>query len=362
MASMNSPWRWMRRTPTLLLIPAVFLLLLAGCLSAPEPEPKPTPDIEATVPARVTQKLASQATVEEKTDETPSNITRGSVRVRLTTSVEAVYYEVRGFTVEEIMDSVKANIPQRKEILEEYPDGKFVGGFVASRPHMKWEMMEDFSCRIKSVELHTDFIVHLPMHANLADLSPTPSERVEVWMEKVKAHEQKHVDIYLEGMNSLQSAIRRLPWVARDCDTLGTGIEQLTKTQALIDKEQQEEFHRTEAAEIKRRVQPLRDKLAELERRYEQFDAERDLDESRIAEVEIQQKPISGKIADIKPTYPSGVPSTIYQDYLGYVAEYNRLNELHNSFVGEHNRLGTLMNELTSEMNRLIEEIKWQSW
>ena len=40
---------------SLLLLPAVFMLVMVACGGTPQPTPAPTPDIEATVEARVAE-------------------------------------------------------------------------------------------------------------------------------------------------------------------------------------------------------------------------------------------------------------------------------------------------------------------
>ena len=285
----------------------------------------------------------------------------GAPKVRLTTSLETVYYNVEGRTTKEIFNSVEANGPE----LEGLTEGKFASGLTEDESSFKWEFLQYTAyCELESVDIRVNLVMTLPEHADPDALSAGQSARWRTFAEEVAAHEQRHVDIHLERMASFKTTIETFPARFSDCDTLGSVIELAWDVERDFDDQQQEAFHRSEEELTQRVTQPLQEQvdinqgeLARLERMRSQQSVETGELKSAVAEIEERAEPFMQGMESIRRSYPGlALPPDVYDRFQRLLSEWNGLNDQRNTLVEEINRLVALHNQTVGEINRLVEE------
>ena len=293
--------------------------------------------------------------------------------VHLNTSLDTVYYSVRGLTTEEIFNSVEVDGPE----LEGLGDGKFASGLTVDKSSFKWEFLEyDSYCDLEVVEISVNLVVTLPEHVDPGTLSAEQSSRWLTFAEEVAVHEQHHVDIHIDRMKSFKSTIETFSTRFSDCGTLGSRIELAWEVERALDEQQQEEFHLSEEVRTHRVTQPIQERvdrnqaeMARLEQLLTDMSAEIRNLRSAIAEVGVQSDSFMQGMKAIQKEYPSlTLPPDVFVTFQNMLGEWNSLNELRNDLVKELNQQIDLRNQsvgavnlLVGETNLLLEEIAWLS-
>jgi predicted secreted Zn-dependent protease len=293
--------------------------------------------------------------------------------VRLNTSLDTVYYSVRGLTTEEIFNSVEVDGPE----LEGLGDGKFASGLTEDISSFKWEFLKYESyCDLEVVEISVSLVITLPEHVDPGALSAEQSARWLAFAEEVAVHEQQHVDIHIDRMKSFKSTIETFSTRFSDCDTLGSRIELAWEVERALDEQQQEEFHLSEEVRTHRVTQPIQERVdrnqAEMARLHQLInDRSTEIQNLRsaTAEVGVQSESFMQGMNAIQKEYPSlALPPDVFVTFQNLLGEWNSLNEQRNAFVEEINQQVTLRNQtvdavnlLVGETNLLLEEIAWLS-
>src|SRR5262245_39942223 len=114
-------------------------------------------------------------------------------------SVSTTYYPVRGTTTATIFTAIDANGPVetsgRRAVGMTSVDWKLTSGDVDARA---------VPCVFPSLTVKLNVVVTLPRHETPDDLPTDLRERWERFVARVAAHEQRHVDIYLEGAKAMK--------------------------------------------------------------------------------------------------------------------------------------------------------------
>ena len=174
--------RWEARDIRLLFIPVFALIVLWGCASRP-PSIPPAPQQE---------------------------------RVILKIDKSTQYYVVRGTTTSAIFDDVKKNG------LFDTKAQRAVG-LTSVKWTMDWRGIETrpaFCNILGTMTISLDITVTLPRHDQLNDLTPDIRTNWERYAARVAAHEQRHVDIYLNGAKTIQARMETILTKPSSCPEL----------------------------------------------------------------------------------------------------------------------------------------------
>lgn len=285
----------------------------------------------------------------------------GAPEVRLTTSLETVYYKVDGLTTKEIFNSVEADGPE----LDGLAEGKLASGLTEDESSFQWEFVEYSAyCELEFVEIRVNLVVTLPEHAHPEALSVGQSARWRAFAEEVAAHEQRHVDIHLERMTSFKATLEGFPARFSDCDALASRVELAWDVERDLDEQQQEAFHRSEEQRTQLVTGPFRGQvdvnqgeLDRLDRRLDQLSAETQELKSLVVGIEGQAGPLMQGMESIRREYPSlTLPTDVFETFQRLLSEWNRLNDRRNDLIAEINGLVALRNQAVAEINMLVEE------
>ena len=287
-------------------------------------------------------------------------------RIRLETSVRTQYYAVRGTTTGAIFDYMERNGP-----IED--TGQRVHGLASAQSSFVWTKSTGHgACSIAAMTMTLNLVVTLPRHEDAASLAPPIRTKWENFVASVAAHEQHHVDIYLDGAKMTQAQMEGIPPLA-SCGVLDRAVASVNSAQQRLVNSRQERFHEEEKARLDERRGPLQAQLdanrARLASASGQVQALDDTGQSLNSEtvgVEAQLRTLKGELESIAAPYPKGLPPAAYAKYEAVRARYNaavlRLNsvvEQYNVTTARRNALVAEVNGIVSATNALIETLNW---
>src|SRR5262245_45183434 len=122
--------------------------------------------------------------------------------VGVETSVSTRYYPVRGTTTAAIFAAIDAN-----GLVD--TNGQRAAGVTTA----EWKLTSDdvdaraVPCVFPSLTVALNLVVTLPRHETPDALPPDLQGRWERFAARVAAHEQRHVDIYLEGAKAIKARL-----------------------------------------------------------------------------------------------------------------------------------------------------------
>jgi predicted secreted Zn-dependent protease len=313
---------------------SILALLLAACSGGSAP-PTPTPEPEQEV-------------------------------VQLQTNLSTTSYRVQGSTTEAIFSYIERNGPTDGI-------GKRGSGITSVVWGYEWTGEEKTgSCRIKAMTVKAEMTVTLPEHADEASLGPGILTNWRSYTAGVAQHEQRHVDIYLEGAEVIKErmeAIGSLP----SCRELEQTIDRIWKEEQERINELQELFHveedlRLEASRgpLEAKINANRDELASIQRRINQLDTRLTEVRAEIAGLDTQVENVDAQIRQINEQFPGALPAGVRQRMEELVQQRNDLTSRYNQRVDEHNsalaqrgELARTHASLVEITNELVEEFNW---
>src|SRR5438034_10176849 len=152
--------------------------------------------------------------------------------VVLKTSSSARYYSVRGTTTGVIFDDIERNglfdTKARRAI-----------GLTSGEWSIDWRGIETRPglCSSESMTITLNLVVTLPQHDQLNDLSRDIRTNWQRFAARVAAHEQRHVDIYLNGAKTTKTRMEAILTKPSACSALENVIRRLwAGQQAEIEK------------------------------------------------------------------------------------------------------------------------------
>ena len=332
------------------------------------PTPTPLPETVHTPTAIAAAKPAPDAGA--ALDETPTP-PPNPPGIRLTYSLDTVYYPVTGTTTQEIFDSVKANGPDSELELQ----GRFTSGLTESDSSYRSEFVDhgDY-CELQSAVANLDLVVTLPQHSAPSSLSDLQLGRWQDFADGVAVHEQHHVDIYIERIEAFKESLESFPERFSDCDSLESTIASAWELEKVLTDREQEAFHESEEQLSQRVREPVQQqidenelKLAEYQDALTQLSLEIEELNSQIDDFEESMQPYDARISAIKDLYPDLVlPQDTFDEYRQLIVEWNRINDLRNgavtqlnSLVDQHDRAVDELNRLTEQTIQLIDQLNW---
>ena len=333
------------------------------------PSPTPTTTLTPAIEATPTSMATPPRTPEPTWTPTPTPLPTPSVQLKQT--LDTVYYLVTGTTTKAIFDSIERNGP---DLVEAGP-WHFASGQTESNASLESQGLDygEF-CVLQSAEINLDLIVTLPQHSNPSSLSNLLIKRWQAFAEGVAAHEQTHVDIYIERIESLLARLEDFSERFSDCDSLEAQLHSIQDEERLVIDRQQEAFHESEVRlsegvrqPAKQRIDDNKLKLAEYQVELDRLTSDIEVLKIEIADFETAMERYDAIIATIKKQYPTLVlPSGTLAQYIRLVDGRNSLSCLRsevatnvNPVIEQYGRIVEDHIRLTEQTNQLIDRLPW---
>ena len=291
--------------------------------------------------------------------------------VRLTSSLDTVYYVVSGESTKEIFDSMKANALESKTTAK----GSFAMGLTEALSSYEYEFLDRGSyCELQSADINMRMVVTLPRHSNTQALSDLQLSRWREYENRVGVHEQTHVDIHIDGFEGFKERIESFPEKFPDCDSLKSRIASAWELEQALNEREQDAFHLSEeqlSQSLKEPIQMQIDRneaeMNQLQYKLDALSFEKDELSLNLEDIEHAAQPYKAQMDAIRLQYPELiVPPEVYDVYEGLSAEWNRLDGLRNEIVANvndvvqsHNQTVAEFNRITEVTNALIDELPW---
>jgi predicted secreted Zn-dependent protease len=287
---------------------------------------------------------------------------RPTLPVRLITTKATTYYSVHGTTTNQIFEEIKA-----QGLLER--DGEFAGGLASAKSEMQWNGRDTGAlCTSDSMTITLDLVVTLPRHERPNDLSNDLRERWQHFAATVAAHEQRHVDIFVNAASSVKARIETALKKWASCHDLTAAIRDLWKTHEVETEKAQHQFDVEDRARIDNDRKPLLDKIETSKARLTALTAEVRHFDATLGDLSRRTGAVRQNMDAVKADIANanGTCSRPTDRIAGFCRQYNALVADHNAVVAEHasvlahrNRLADEHNFLVESINQLIETVNW---
>jgi predicted secreted Zn-dependent protease len=243
------------------------------------------------------------------------------------TSVSTAYYPVRGTTTAAMFAAIDTNGPvetsgQRAAGMTS-ADWKLTSGDVDVRA---------VPCVFPSLTIILHIVVTLPRHETPDELPAELRDRWERFVARVAAHEQRHVDIYLEGANAMKSRLEATR-TAVSCTDVEKAIDGAWRAQQADIERAQAEFHTADATTARSEREALQARL--------------DGTRAQIEPAEAEIRRLDSELADLRRQVDAGRGDLVAQ---------------HNALAGRHRALAEDYNRLVADANGLIDALNWARW
>jgi predicted secreted Zn-dependent protease len=167
-----------------------------------------------------------------------------SARVTVNVTVERKTFLVEGCTAAELAISAVKNIPgsARKSSPGIRWDGDAIGLTVHSLSYQWSPDPKAPSCMMASSSIVVAIVVHIPEATTREGMSSVESKKWDLLVAKIKTHEQRHVDIFLQGSKSLLRALEGVR-ASPKCGDVEKSIQGATKKVAAETDRRNNDFH-----------------------------------------------------------------------------------------------------------------------
>lgn len=243
------------------------------------------------------------------------------------TSVSTAYYPVHGTTTAAIFAAIDANGPVESS-------GRHAAGLTAA----EWKLtsgdvdVRAVPCVFPSLTIALRIAVTLPRHETSIDLPGDLRDRWERFVARVAAHEQRHVDIYLQGANAMKTRLEATR-TAASCTDVEKAIDDAWRAQQADIERAQAEFHTADETTARSEREALQARLDGTRAQLEP------------AEAEIRR--LDAELADLRRQVDAGRADL--------VAQHNALAERRRALAADYTRL-------VADANGLIDALNWARW
>jgi predicted secreted Zn-dependent protease len=243
------------------------------------------------------------------------------------TSVSTRYYPVRGTTAAAIFTAIDANglVDAR---------GQRAAGMTAA----EWKLTSGdvdaraVPCVFPSLTIMLNLVVTLPRHETLDALPADLQSRWERFAARVAAHEQRHVDIYVEGAKAMKVRLEGTR-TAVSCADLEKAIDAECRAQQADIERAQTEFHTEDETTARGEREALQTRL--------------DGTRAELEPVDTEIRRLDTELADLRRRVEGGRADLVAQ---------------HNTLVGRRHTLAEEHNRLIADANGLIDALNWARW
>src|SRR5215470_6993096 len=240
------------------------------------------------------------------------------------TNVSTTYYLVRGQTTAAIFAAIDANglaaTSGQRAVGMTSAEWKLTSGDVNARA---------VPCVFPSLTIALNLAVMLPRHETPDAMTADLRDRWERFVARVAAHEQRHVDIYLEGAKAMKARLEALRTAVSCADLEKTIDAEWRAAQADIERAQAA-FHAEDETRTRSEREALQSRLDGTRTRLEPMDAE--------------IRRLDAELADLRRQVDAGRADLVVQ--------HNALAERRGGLAEEYNRL-------VADANGLIDALNW---
>ena len=278
------------------------------------------------------------------------------------------YYSVRGTTPGAIFDDIDRNglfdNKARRAI-----------GLTSGELSIDWKGIETRPafCSFESMTITLNLVVTLPQHDQLNELSQDIRTNWQRFAARIAAHEQRHVEIYLNGAKTMTTRMEAILTKPSSCSELGSGIRSIWASQQAETERAQDEFHLADEAKIQNDRKPLQVQIDINQTRLTAINSEiRSLDQT-LDDLKRQRDTTHAGIDTVKAEMAKSGASppkcsqpritswiqTLCRQYNALVAANITLVDQHNGVVSRRNNLSDEHNKIVAVTNGLIEALNW---
>jgi predicted secreted Zn-dependent protease len=289
-------------------------------------------------------------------------------RVMLKTTSAIRYYPIRGTSTTAIFDEIDKN-----GLFDS--NGRRAVGLTSAEWNMDWKGVEARPglCGQDSMTITLNLVVSLPEHKRSTDLPQNIRASWQQFAAGVAVHEQRHVDIYLNGARRMKSRMEAILTKPASCSQLGDAIRALWVGQQADIEKAQNQFHVEEDAKSHDHRKPLQSQIEVNQKRLSVLDSDiRGLDqaletlkrrsETTLTELDAVKLQMGKSGASSSACGQSGLTSRLLalcQRHNTLVTTYNSLVEQHNGTVARRNSLADEHDRIAATTNTLIEALNW---
>lgn len=257
-------------------------------------------------------------------------------------------YSVTGVTTDAIFDSIERNAPRLA--------GTVALGVARIETNYTWkETFRDGKCAVESMTVNLTLTVTLPTHLQIGSLSPSIRPKWDAFVNEIASHEQRHVDIYIEGPREMTNAILAIP-NDPSCAALDLQVRRVWNEQLNLVEVRQEAFHVEDRARTDERQRPVkmqidaaRARIAGLSAQITSLDGQVSRMQGERTAIDSQLSSLNAEMQRIQASYPNGAPSSV-------IDRYESLRSQYNSLAGRYNSLGTEANALIDQRNAIARQ------
>jgi len=243
------------------------------------------------------------------------------------TSVSTRYYPVRGTTTAAIFAAIDANgladTRGQRAVGVTSAEWKLTSGDVDVRA---------VPCVFPSLTVRLDLVVTLPRHEAPEVLPAELRDRWERFAARVGAHEQRHVDIYLDGAKAMKERLEGTRTTV-SCADLEKAIDAAWRAQQADIERAQTEFHGADESTARSEREALQARLDSTRARLEP------------AEADIRR--LDAELAELRRQVDAGRADLVAQ---------------HNALAGRRRGVVEEYNQLVADTNGLIDALNWARW
>jgi len=187
-------------------------------------------------------------------------------------------------------------------------------------------------CVFPSLTVMLNLVVTLPRHESPDDLTADLRTSWERFAARIAAHEQRHVDIYLEGAKAMKARLETTR-TAVSCAELEKAIDAEWRAQQADIERAQVEFHAVDETTARSERETLQARLDSIRAQLEPVDAE--------------MRRLDTELADLRRQVDAGRADLAAQ---------------HNAVAGRRRVLADEHNRLAADANGLIDALNWARW
>jgi predicted secreted Zn-dependent protease len=247
--------------------------------------------------------------------------------VAVETNVSTRYYPVRGATTAAIFAAIDANglveTSGQRAVGVTSAEWKLTSGDVDARA---------VPCVFPSLTVTLHLVVMLPRHETPDVLPADLQGRWERFVARVGAHEQRHVDIYLDGAKAMKARLEGTR-TAVSCADLEKTIDAAWRAQQADIERAQAEFHAVDETTARSERETLQARLDGTRAQLEPVGAE------------IHR--LDTELAELRRQVDAGRAHLVAQ---------------HNALAGRSRALTEEYNRLVADANGLIDALNWARW
>ena len=232
-------------------------------------------------------------------------------------------YHVRGVTTEAIFDSMELGTPEC-DLDEGKAEGCFLYEIIEEKSSLDLEQISDEACVLNGMHLHFGLEIVLPYHVNRSALSSAIGRKWDRKVKSISDHEQVHLDLTINALSKLASALSKTYDQYETCSELENEIGEVVELWWSRIDQKHELFDKQELETCEKKTQPHDYRLGVIE-------------------------------------YEMDVLTKTMEDYDVLFDEYDRNNDntSYNLLVPKYNRELDRFNQLFEEYERLADELFW---